>query len=752
MRRARLRVGLAVGLLTVLGGAPALAAPTPSPTKLEPEAPLVIAVDQLLPRAPRPGSAVEITGTVTNTSATDTVRDVAIQLWRGTVITLRGALHDAQQDLPDMTRRLQTRALASLPKGGTHLTVLRPHQTAYFDIRTDVAELELRSSGVYPVRLDALGRIGDGRRDPLGSVATWLPFFVDPPKQQKVAVVWPVVEKPHQAPDGSFVDDDLASVLGKQGRLYRMVDAVRYSRSLSGTCGDPGATNNVNKADPHTTRCFGVPVTMAVDPDLASAADTMATAARYVYGPHRKRGSGKDAAASWLALLKAEVSAGSYLGLPYGDPDVYALATSVAGRDDITQASKLGATVLAQLLGGTGVDAVYPPTQGSGIVTLQAVDALMPQSATRVAAVLDPSAFADLEDLGYSPDAPVTLGTLSTNTPLHGLVSDDVLSTLVLGPTSGQEGRRLAEQRFIAETALLALERPGQSRTFLIAPDRYSDVVPSAAGYALRDLGVLPWLCPVPLESAAQGTESCPLPVSAGEASEHDDSTSDPRASLRTGVEAALPSSYLGAVAQYRDEAEQLTTKVLDDTDTQPTDVQRRISDLRVRMRKAVARAESAAWRQDTGGQESQLQRLGKAVTSERAGVAVLGGRLLLTSSKGTVQVSVQNRLDLPVRVRLRFSFPGRTPLETGDVSVAAKRSVPAGVKAEGVRSGTFPVDVQMLDQEGRPFQRPAQVVVRSTRYGRLALGVTFAAAAVLFLAAGFRVVRRALHRPEAAE
>ena len=72
-------------------------------------------------------------------------------------------------------------------------------------------------------------------------------------------------------------------------------------------------------------------------------------------------------------------------------------------------------------------------------------------------------------------------------------------------------------------------------------------------------------------------------------------------------------------------------------------------------------------------------------------------------------------------------------------------------VKADGLRSGKFPVDVQMVDQAGHPFQRPAQVVVRSTRYGRLALGVTFAAAAVLVLAAGFRLVRRALRTSEPA-
>jgi len=740
-------VRVAAGLVALLISTPALADPSPSPTKQEPEAPLVVRVASLLPRAPRPGSAVEIKGTVTNTSTTDTVEHVKLYLSRGSVLTLRGALHDAEQDGADMEYAIASRGLA---RGRNRITSLKPGESADFDIRTDVHELELRSSGVYPLEIEARGVIGDSGVEPLGSVPTWLPFFVDLPKQQKVAVVWPLAEPPHQAPDGSFVDDDLAKGLGDDGRLGHLLGATRYANTPR-RCGDEGAHRNDGRQDPRSTKCEPVPVTFAVDPDLAAAVDTMATANHYVYGPSRHKGTGAKRAQAWLAELRRQVLAttGSYLGLPYADPDVAALAGSPAGRDDISQASKLGASVLGGILPGQPVDAVDPPTQGSGTVTALAVDALMPQSASRVAVVLDPSAFADLEDLGHSPDAPVTLepsGT--TGSRLHGLVADDTLSTLVLGPTAGQEGSPLAEQRFIAETALLALERPGQSRTFLIAPDRYSDAAPTAAGLALRDLGVLPWLCPVPLESATQGTESCPEPTSPSETQEHDDSSSDPRRSLRMPVDAQLPAGYVASVGSYRNEADQLTSEVLDDASTQPTDVQQRINDLRVRLRKAVARAESAAWRQDPVAQDDALRRLGQAVTAERAGVAVLGGRLLLTSSKGTIQVSVQNSLDLPVKVRLRFTFPGRPPLETGDIAVAAKRSVPAGIKADGLRSGKFPVDVQMLDQAGRAFQRPAQVVVRSTRYGRLALGVTFAAAAVLFLAAGFRIVRRALRKP----
>jgi hypothetical protein len=181
---------------------------------------------------------------------------------------------------------------------------------------------------------------------------------------------------------------------------------------------------------------------------------------------------------------------------------------------------------------------------------------------------------------------------------------------------------------------------------------------------------------------------------------------------------------------------------------SQPKETQQRIADLRTSLKQAVARAESAAWRQDPSGQQTQAQRLHDAVGSLVGKVNVFGGRLLLTSDKGTIQVSLTNQLDLPIRVSLRFTFPGATVANTPLISVSGKRSLPASVKAEGLRSGKFLVLVEMRDRAGHAFRQQEKVQVRSTRYGRLALGVTFAAAAVLFLAAGARIIRRARRRP----
>ena len=59
---------------------------------------------------------------------------------------------------------------------------------------------------------------------------------------------------------------------------------------------------------------------------------------------------------------------------------------------------------------------------------------------------------------------------------LHGLVADEQLSDLVIGDARAEHGSRLAEQRFLAETAIIAVQAPSLSRTLVIAPERRGDL------------------------------------------------------------------------------------------------------------------------------------------------------------------------------------------------------------------------------------------------------------------------------------
>ena len=58
--------------------------------------------------------------------------------------------------------------------------------------------------------------------------------------------------------------------------------------------------------------------------------------------------------------------------------------------------------------------------------------------------------------------------------------------------------------------------------------------------------------------------------------------------------------------------------------------------------------------------------------------------------------------------------------------------------------SGRFLAQAQLRDRDGHPFGGETALVVRSTHYGRVALGLTGLSAGVLLVAVGVRLVRRA--------
>jgi hypothetical protein len=76
-------------------------------------------------------------------------------------------------------------------------------------------------------------------------------------------------------------------------------------------------------------------------------------------------------------------------------------------------------------------------------------------------------------------------------------------------------------------------------------------------------------------------------------------------------------------------------------------------------------------------------------------------------------------------------------------IGARSKEQVEVAVKA--VATGVVPVDARLLTPGGAPYAQPVTLEVRVTQYGTVALFITIGAAGVLFLAAGVRLVRRAV-------
>ncbi len=723
-------------LLTGLAAVPATADPSPSPlpSTLGSQAPLQVNVTVLLPRAPVAHGAFEVSGTVKNIGTT-TITDVQVRLKVGEVVDNRGNLHAADTNRPTTFSREGARVVLANP--------LAPGAAAAFDIRTDLDTLRIRSLGVYPLDVEARGDAGQGFQS-LGLAPTWVPYFPDgAPRQNRVAVLWPLVDQPHQTVTSTFADDDLATGLAPTGRLGRMLAVARGAGRRD--CGG-GVITAAGLHQRPPTRCEAVAITYGVDPDLVAAAATMASGYRVDASPKAVAGKGGAAAERWLGALREGLTTGNavqaggaartVLALPYADPDVTALARTSGGREDTALATDLGSSTVSSLLQTTPLTTVaWPP---AGPISQGATDALARNGAR--AFVLDESAYGQPDsEPDSTPQARTILSSSATGTELDGLVVDSDLSTLVLGPESSTLGPRLAEQRFLAETAIIAAQRPGLARTFLIAPDRRSDVSVAASTAALRDLGRVPWLCPVTLGAVAAGTERC------AEQPEAQSVPAADRGALRSDRANELPASYLSGIAADRDVVAQLTDAVL--SDAQDTAVRDAVAATKLRLRRAVARAESSAWRSDGAGGRTSARALHTEVNRLVDRIVIRGGKALLTSSRGTLQVSIENTLDVPVDVRVRFSSKTATlsNAETGLVQVPAGHAVQAGVKAEAQRSGQFVVFAQLVDRDGKPFGQEAEVIVRSTRFGRLALAVTAGGFGVLLVAAGVRLARRAV-------
>jgi hypothetical protein len=144
------------------------------------------------------------------------------------------------------------------------------------------------------------------------------------------------------------------------------------------------------------------------------------------------------------------------------------------------------------------------------------------------------------------------------------------------------------------------------------------------------------------------------------------------------------------------------------------------------------------------------LRLLQEDVAGLRRKVRLVSEPVILTGGSGVLQLSVQNELDQPVNVGVRLDETSSARLSSADTGVQvvpARFSTQIEVQVEPQTSGRFVVQATLVDEEGRAFGDPVALDVRSTQYGRVALGVTGVAAAVLMVAAGARITRRAMRR-----
>lgn len=649
------------------------------------QGPVGLTVETLTPGVATAGTELRVAGRVDN-SAREDLRDVEVRL----------RLSDT---------RLNSRTeLASVVSGSTtsrdgnvvvsaDLPDLAAGEDAEFALSRPVGELSsLTEFGVYVLGIEVLATRSSG----FGRVAierTLLPWV--PPQQAMKPTgytwLWPLVARPVRLADDTFADDSLAEEMAVGGRLDRLVEA--------------GARLGE-----------GAALTWAVEPALLSAAADMADDDGYVI---RERdgteipGTGGLLAARWLEKVRAATLATPVVALPFGDIDLTAVHR--AGLDgDLAASLELGRSVVDELLpGGSDVsDTVWPV---DGFVNATTLAALRRTGVRTV--VLDGRAVPPEIDLSYTPSGRARVGSRAG--ALTGVLGEPGLADLLRG--RGDDSL-LSSQQFLAETAMITSELPstGTDRTIVVMPPRRWD--PDLA-YLNRLVDVAaraPWMAPVS------------LPALAGQ--EPPEVDRRPLRYPKQQRDRELPRTYLRALASMHTSIN-VFASILTDRDA-----------LVPQLERSLVLLESSWWRGRSQDRANRLVRERSYLADLRDAVRIQPGNFTFSSRSGTIPLTVANELtqEVVVDIRLEPQTPRLRVEDVPPLTIGPQTKLQIEVPAEAVAGGPVVVDVSLRTPSGAAYGQPEQLRITITQYGTVALWITVGAAAVLFLAAGVRVLRRA--------
>ncbi|GAA3962523.1 DUF6049 family protein [Actinomadura viridis] len=574
---------------------------------------------------------------------------------------------------------------------------------ATFSLSTTTAAIGLRTFGVYPIGVEVVNQYGQV----LAGVNTFITFVPNQRsfKPLSVAWVWPLIDRQHRAADDTFIDDQLAADMAPGGRLSGLVDAA--------------ATTNT-------------PVTWSIDPALMDDVHTMASGPYTVKAPRAAKGTRKPksaAAATWLNSLRSASKNDPYFTVPYADPDAVALVRNkMSNHLAIAYANS---SVASQVIGRQPtVQMAWPPSGMAGQSTLNELAKL--GRLGNGAFLMSSAAFTDPAQ-GYTPSAATRLAT--EEGPKRTVVYDETLNKIVSADTRSPGTAVLAEQRFLAETAMITAEAPDLARSLVIAPDRRWNPAPAFAKNLLAYTSGASWMRKTPLDKITGAT---------------------PQDRVYRGYPDAmeayeLDSLYLDQVADISRTAARFTSVM--------------VEPVTMTYRRAVLRMESTAWRGRTRYKRAVLarQELRERLQDDMGQVRIItteNQRVSLAGSSGRIPITVVNDLpDQTIEVRLEVVPENTARLQIGQtedqdevIRLGPGQKLPRWIPVRAAGNGNARVNVRLKSADDRAFGEKVTITVRTTGYGRLALLITGGGLAVLFVGVGVRATRaRRRRKAEAA-
>ncbi|MFL6138965.1 MAG: DUF6049 family protein [Frankiaceae bacterium] len=727
--------------------------------------PVAVTIVGIDPVAPQPRSMVDVTVDVTNTGAEALDHyDVELRLGYARVTSRAGLSADAAP----------THFSSDVPAGGRWDATgpLRPGASATVTLRFAPDQVQhqqphplLTAPGVYRLGVEVHDTDAGNRLVGIqNTFLPWLPTAASTTGRLRIAWLWPFVDRPRIGPDGLTDPEGLTAQLRPGGRLEQLLALARKAGEQHGKVRlpvPPAAAAPATKPRPKgkgppprkrrpvvpTLERRPVPVSYAVDPALVEALATLAAQP----GPPQAAGSTSppagtpstapstpptspsrtSPAAAYLDALRTQLTTSNLIALPYADPDQSALVRHGAG-DQLRSADNARDAVLAANRFPRAVLGIAWPASGY----------LSPAALAQLTApyvVLDGRAApAGLVAPGEPRDAaPTALAQLSrAGGPITAMLADPTLGQLATTQVTSETGA-LVEQRFAAETALLALEAGNSTGDVVVALPHRFDPGGTAVSRLLTDSGVLPWLAP-----ATVGTllEAAPPPA-AGRGLRY------PGAVRR----AELPADYVDALAAAAGSVRDLRDLACSPAAGGAAAGRCGADQLALPLEHALLACGSAAWQDDLGTGRQLLAQTAARAAGYLAKVRITtAGTVTLVSQSGSIPITIANDLPLPVTVRLDITTPNKAQLRVGGrrlyvVPPGAKSQQTIQARTSSAGKARFPIYVQLETPSGAPVGERTELVVRSSAYGTIAVVITAGALAVLFGAVAVRLTRTAL-------
>ncbi len=672
----------ALALLSVM-----LIAPPSSVVRAEGAAARV-SITGLTPFILKPRGALQLSGRVAN-AATYDLTELSVRL------TISGSPLPNREAIDAVASGLNAFDGFAISATTTPVAAtLQPGRQRDFRIRVRVEDLPLPAPGVYVLGVEVVGvdpRLGYTVLSSDRVLLPWVPEELESPL--KLVWLWPLAAEPGRTPDGILLGRSVPRDIDARGRLRGLVEAGGTApRSVSWIV-DPSLTQTVRQM----TDGYLVDVDGEIEP-----------------------GTRGDAASSWLDRFQEVVSRQSVWSLPYAEVDADALLRGGLERD-VVRAIGIAPTVVANSAQVATAGTIYWSPGGR-------IDAstltLLASTGIRAVVVRD-QALPPLFDLGYTPSGSVDLDTRFG--PMRAIVLDAGLMSTLSMPQRNSADILTARQRFMAETAFIALEPSASASRVVVAAARSTRWSPNPRllREMLSSLRLSPWVKPMTLDSMLLSPPSAVT------------RTQDSYGPAQRARE--LPANYVERIVGEQDNLGLLRSVVNNSVD------------LAEPISEALLRSGSSAWRGDIERGEQLLDSISVDLSTDIAKVAVVSrGTVTFSGNSGSVPITVANDFDRPVTVGLRLVGQPAARLVSDDldeVEIGPGRRASLEVPVRIVGGEPLPVTVHVITPDGSDFGTTTTLELQTTAYSRAALWVAIGAAVLLVLLVIFDTYRRARQR-----